>query len=117
MTVEQQPIVQRVLDGRRSKSLVRTDDTNNKLECNCEKGEKTCLTTDTVSREAADDGMKNTPKFIEIRDENVTGSILHPCEPGANCNIIKAWMKRQPENCERSATAKGINDVKNNVDG
>ena len=57
--------------------------------------------------------MYRPPKLIEIRNENDTGSILHRCAPG----IIKAWMKEQPGNCERSATKKAIEEVENNVGG
>ena len=71
----------------------------------------------SVSRETAENGMKDTPKFIEIRDENKTGSILHQCAQGYDCNAIKAWMERQPENRQKSSTQKAIKDVLKNVGG
>ena len=61
--------------------------------------------------------MKMIPKLIEIGDEIETGSILHRCAPGKKCGIMKAWMKEQPGNCERSATQKAIEEVENNVGG
>ena len=61
--------------------------------------------------ETAENGMKIIPKFIEIRDKKKTGSVLHRYAPGNDCNTIKAWMERQPENCRKSSTQKVIKDV------
>ena len=61
--------------------------------------------------------MKVVPKFLEIRDENEAGSVLHRCAPGGIFGILKTWMERQPTNCGKSTSTVILKDAMKNVGG